>query len=852
MGSPTGEAGEPPPHTGEGRAHTREGRTHTGEGRAHTGEQQARSRGPSRRTLLAGGLAGAAGAAAIGLALDRGGARQAPGDAADRLGWEHSTARNRPVTALQYPFNTGWVFGGYARGSEQAGYDDTQLTPVTLPHCVTKLSWQKWNPAAWQRVWVYRRSFGGTGLLNGRVLVDFDGVMVNATVIINGRTAASHKGGYLPFSAELTGLLQPGDNVLAVVVDARCIPVPPEFPDAPGTVDFLQPGGIYRDVRLRLLPDIYLSDVFAQPVNVLTAHRSVGIGCTIDAARAPAAPVRITAALAQGTRKIATVSRTLHEVRAGQTVAALSLTGLGDIGLWSPASPELYGLTTTVSVPGSGTHSVRQRIGFRETAFRPDGFFLNGERLKIFGLDRHQLFPYAGMAMPARIQRRDAEIIKNDFNCNMVRCSHYPQSPHFLDACDELGLMVWEETPGWHHIGGAAWQDIVLANVHDMVVRDRSRPSVIIWGTRLNETRDYPGLYRRTRQIAQDLDGSRPSSGAMDRHSAEFWDEDVFAFNDYHLNAAGHYRLLPPLPNVPYLVTESVGVELPKPRHYRWTDPPALLARQAVYHAQVHDIAQSDPRYAGLLAWVAFDYASLQGPGGQSIKWAGVADGFRVAKPGAAIYLSQVDPGIRPVVVPVFFWDLADGAAPRGPGPNAMLASNCEQVEVFIGGDHAGTGRPLLDAELYGHLAYPPTLVDLTVSRNDRPELRIEGYLGGRQVAVVRMSCDPAGDRLAMTADDAAIIGDGSDATRVVFRAVDAYGNQRRYSSGEVKLHVMGPAELIGDNPFPLGEYGGLGAVWLRSQPGRSGPVTVIADHPDLGRARVVLTVTPAGGQRLD
>ena len=231
MGSPTGETGEPPPPTGEGRAHTREGRT-------HTGEQQARSRGPSRRTLLAGGLAGAAGAAAIPLALYRGGARQAPGDAADRPGWEHPTARNRPVTALRYPFNTGWAFGEYARGSEQPGYDDTQLTPVTLPHCVAKLSWRKWNPAAWQRVWVYRRSFDGTRLLNGRVLVDFEGVMVNATVIINGRTAAGHKGGYLPFSAELTGLLQPGDNVLAVVVDARCIPVPPEVPDGPGAVDF--------------------------------------------------------------------------------------------------------------------------------------------------------------------------------------------------------------------------------------------------------------------------------------------------------------------------------------------------------------------------------------------------------------------------------------------------------------------------------------------------------------------------------------------------------------------------------------------------------------------------------------
>ena len=811
-------------------------------------------RGPSRRTLLLGGLAGAAaaGAVAVPLALRRDEPPRTDEDSDRR-----QPLRTYPAAAREFSFNTGWVFGEYVAGSDQPRYDGTHLTGVTLPHCVTRLSWQKWKPSAWQRVWIYRRTFAGTGLLNGRVLADFDGVMVNATVLINGETVTTHMGGYLPFSAELTGYLHPGDNVLAVIVDGRCGPVPPQgVPGDPASVDFLQPAGIYRDVRLRVVPGTYLADVFARPVDVLTPHRGVDIRCTINAAGAPNAPVRITAELSGparggGIRSIASTACILDQVRAGQTAAALTLTRLGAISLWSPASPALYTLTTTVSVPHAGTHSVRQRIGFREASFRPDGFFLNGERLKIFGLNRHQLFPYVGMAASARLQRRDAKIIKTDFNCNMVRCSHYPQSPHFLDACDELGLTVWEEAPGWHHVGDAAWQDIVLANVRDMVIRDRSRPSVIMWGTRLNETRDYPGLYHRTRQIARDLDGSRPSTGAMDHYGTQFWDEDVFGYNDYHLTALGHCRLRPPLPDVPYLVSESVGVELPRPRHYRWTDPPAVLARQAVLHAQAHDIAQSDPRYAGLIAWAAFDYASLVGPGGQSIKWAGVADGFRVAKPGAALYLSQVDPAVRPVVVPVFFWDLAGQSAPQSPGPDAMLASNCEQVEVFVGGEHTGAGRPVLDAEMYGHLAYPPTLVDLAVSRRDHPELRIEGYIRGRRVAVLRMSSDPAGDRLAMTADDSQINGDGSDATRVLFRAVDAYGNQRRYASGEVTLHVTGPAELVGDNPFAFGEYGGLGAVWLRSLPGRSGPVTVVAEHPTLGRARVMISVGPGGRELL-
>ena len=806
--------------------------------KSSSGDDHGQSGGPSRRALLLAGLAGTAGIAALPATELVRDLAAADGDT------------DPGPAAREYAFNQGWLFHEYAQGSYLADYDDSRFTPVTVPHCVTELSWRDWNPLSWERTWVYRKHFDAAGLLDGRVLLDFDGVMVNAAVMINGQLAGSHQGGYLPWSTELTSYLRPGGNLLAVIVDSRCLSVPPEgVPGHPGSIDFLQPGGIYRDVRLRVLPETFLSDVFAQPGDVLTAQPRVDVQCTIDAATAPAGPVQLTAVLSDHDRRVAAVSRTLAGVPAGTSVAGLRLSGLRGIELWSPGNPRLYELTTTLSVRGAGTHTMRKRIGFRQAEFRPDGFFLNGERLKIFGLNRHQLYPYTGMAMPARVQRRDAEILRNDFNCNMVRCSHYPQSPHFLDACDELGLMVWEEAPGWHDIGGAAWQDMVVRNVRDMVVRDRSRPSVVVWGTRLNETVGHAGLWRRTRQAARELDGSRPSTGAMDRHGLRQWDEDVFAFNDYHL-ADGRARLLPPLPRVPYLVSESVGVMRITPRHYRWTDPPTELGRQAVLHAQVHDIAQSDPRYAGLLAWAAFDYASLLGPGGQRVKWAGVADGFRVAKPGAAIYLSQVDPQVRPVIVPVFFWDFEGGATPAGPGPDTMIATNCEQVEVFVGGEHAGTGTPMLASEMYGHLAYPPTLVDLTVARNSHPELRIEGYVGGQQVAVARMTADPAGDHLAMTVDDTMITGDGSDATRIVFRAVDAYGNQRRYGTGEVTLRADGPVDLIGDNPFEFGAYGGLGAVWARSRPGTTGPVTVTAEHRLLGRARVEFGVRSAGRTR--
>ena len=748
-----------------------------------------------------------------------------------------------------YDFNQGWLFGGrYVSGSAEPGYDDSRFTEVTLPHTVTPLSWGDWDPAAWQDLWIYRKHFSGRGL-SGRVLAGFDGVMTDARVIVGGVQVAAHRGGYLPWSAELTGHLSGGDNVLAVIVDSRWLDVPPDgAPGGSAAVDFLQPGGIYRDVTLRAVPDVFISDVFAKPADVLSPARAVGVQVTIDAARVPGAPVRVTAELRDGARSLAGAEDTVTISGTGCTVARLRITGIPDVTLWSPEEPKLYTVHTTVSFPGGQPHTTQVRAGFREAAFRADGFYLNGQRRKIFGLNRHQLFPYTGMAAAARVQRRDAEILRNELNCTMVRCSHYPQSPHFLDACDELGLMVWEEPPGWQYIGGADFRDIVLQNTRDMVIRDRNRPSVIVWATRLNETRDFPALYRQTRQIACDLDGSRQTTGAMDRRSVRHWDQDVFGYDDYH-SSRGDATLKPPLPGVPYLVSEAVGALAGAPL-YRWVDTQAVLAGQARMHAQVHAAARSDSRYGGLLAWCGFDYASLNGGHRiwHAVKWPGVTDTFRVPKPGAALYRSQRDPAARPVIVPVFFWDFGPSSPPGGPGPGAMIATNCDRLEVYVGGRHVATGTS--DTSEFGGLAYPPVFVDLAVDGSALPGLRIDGYTGRRRVATVRMSADTSRDRLMLTADDPAIAADGTDTTRLTFRAVDAYGNQRPYVSGDVVLAMTGPGTLVGDNPFPFGAYGGVGGAFVRSLPGQAGAVTVSARHRDLGTATARIEVTQPSGRR--
>ncbi len=801
----------------------------------------------SRRTLLRAGVSGAAlaGAALAGLS---------------ECASSPAMIATSDEAAGIYEFNQSWLFGGiYTDGCTDPGYPDADFSRVTLPHTVTPLSWRDWDPQTWQNIWIYRRHFDSAALRGGRVFIDFDGVMTNATLILNGRKLAAHRGGYLPWSVELTDALVPGHNVLAVVVDSRWLPVPPDGARSQAAaIDFLQPGGIYRDVRLRVVPEAFISDVFARPIDVLTGGRRVDVACTVDAGRAQRSPLQITVELLDGPAKLASASATLHIAAPGRTTTHLSLTGIGDVTLWEPDTPKLYTVCTTLSwLLGSVEHSCVTRIGFREARFELDGFYLNGRRTPIFGLNRHQIFPFAGMAVPGRLQRRDAEILKNQFNCNMVRCSHYPQSPHFMDACDELGLMVWEEPPGWRYVGGLDSQDLIVENVHDMIIRDRNRPSVVVWGTRVNETGGHIDLYRRTVQLAHELDGTRPTSGAMRIHSTADWSGDVFAFNDYHVDADGNARLLAPLDGVPYFVSEAVGT-LDGVAYFRWTDDSQVLARQAVMHAQVHEIAQADARYAGLLGWTGFDYASLHGHTWDNVKWPGVADTFRVAKPGAAFYRSQVDPRLQPVILPVFFWDSQPPAAPHGHGSEAMIATNCDRLDFYVGGLHAATGYP--DTRRFGHLAHPPVFVDLRFNRvfvdlmagaTGPLELRIDGYARGRLVATARMSADTSRDRLALAADHAAIVADGSDATRLTFRAVDEHGNQRRYVTGGVSLSLSGPALLVGDNPFPFGEYGGVGGAFIRSLAGRTGLVTMKAEHATLGEATIaVRVIPPAAGRR--
>jgi beta-galactosidase len=740
-----------------------------------------------------------------------------------------------------------WLFGGkFADGTDQPGFKDATFSRVTLPHCVTKLSWQKWEPAAWQDVWIYRRHFRvPADFRHRRVFLDFTRVMTSATPVLNGHSLSKHLGGYLPFSYEVTDLLTGGDNVLAVKVDSTWQNVPPDGkPKGASGVDYLEPGGIPGSVSLRVTPQIFISDVFAKPVKVLDPDRSVQLTGSLDAALLPEKPVSIRAVLLNADKTIATASTTLTIDRPAKTDFNLALTNLGDIKLWEPDHPHLYTIVTTLFVDGQPVHDYRTRIGFREARFTADGFFLNGRRLRLFGLNRHEVYPYAGFAMPDRVMRRDAEILKHEYNCNIVRCSHYPQSEAFLDACDELGLMVWEETPGWGYLGDDAWKELVVRNVTDMVLRDRNHASIIIWGVRVNESADDVPLYQRTTAIAKSLDGTRACSGSLTSSPRKNWHEDVFALDDYHSAKDGSVGIKAPLPGVPYMLAETVGgFSYGKKgfnNRYRHAGELDIQMKQAVYHAQAHDRAAAYERFCGVIGWCAFDYSSLLNCF-QAVKCVGVADVFRIPKLGASFYQAQVSPKIRPVIQPSFYWDFGPNS-PRGPGKHAAIFSNCDRLEIFVAGKPHATIKP--DREHYPHVKYAPSFCDLDVDGKDKPELRIDGYVDGQLVLTKSFSSDAAQDQLLLAADDSKVTGNGSDATRLVFQVADKFGQPRAFAPGEIAFELTGPGTILGDNPFSLEDNGGVGAVWIKSVAEGKGRITIKARHSTLGKKIVTINVS--------
>lgn len=719
------------------------------------------------------------------------------------------------------PFNDGWL---YHPEPVDDTAPDSRFEPVTLPHANVVLPHHNFDNAEYQFVSTYRRRFTPPELEPGqRLFVDFEGAMIASTVALNGVRLGEYRGGFTPFSFDLTDQLVPGENLLTVHLDSR------ERTDIPPygfVVDYLTFGGIYREVALRVVDACHIEDVFVQTRDVLTGQPRVAADTTLrNLTNAPRAlTLRAELLDAQGQR-LADATEAIA-LAPGEALYTLEMQASG-VRRWTLDDPALYTLRVTLAERGALTDCVDTRFGFREARFEPDGFYLNGERLPLIGLNRHQTYPYIGAAAPARLQRRDAEIVKWELGCNLVRTSHYPQSRHFLDRCDEIGLLVFEEIPGWQHIGDDDWKQLSLDYLRAMIVRDRSRPAIILWGVRVNESPDDEAFYTATNALARRLDPTRQTGGVRYFQDSQFL-EDVFTYNDFS-NTVVEPK------HTPHMVTEFNGHMFPTKS---W-DQEERAVEHALRHARIQDRQIGMPDVVGAIGWCAFDYNTHQEFGsGDRVCYHGVMDIFRLPKYAAYFYGSQIDPARRVVLQAATVWSMGDRS---GGGVNPLVVfSNCDAIEVFIGDERIGRFSP--DRETFPHLPHAPYVIPmpqqhLTWGRT-LPDLRLMGHLNGEAVAEQRIAADGLPRALALAADHDELIADGADMTRVAFRIVDRFGNRLPYTNQVVTLEVEGPADLIGENPFALA--GGQAAVYLRARR-EPGEVRIRATTPRLPPAEVTI-----------
>lgn len=720
------------------------------------------------------------------------------------------------------PLNHKWLYSEKASPEAlQPGFNDKGFARVTIPHTNKMLPASGFNETEYMFVSVYRRHFKMPKDLKGqRIFVDFGGVMTAAKVYLNGKNLGEYKGGYTAFSFELTKDLNwSGNNVLAVEVDST---ERKDIPPFGNLVDYLTFGGIYREVEIRAVPQAFIGNVFAKPVNVLKDNRSVNVKVFLEGSQTN---IKLTAELRDGGKVIASNSQTV--ANAGQATYELNLNNIGTVELWDIKNPKLYSVNVTMSAGDKTLDHYDTRIGFREAKFTTEGFYLNGKHLKLRGLNRHQTYPFVGQAMPARGQKRDAWIIKHELKCNTVRTSHYPQSTHFLDACDEYGLLCFEEIPGWQHIGDQAWRDLSVHYVDSMIRRDWNHPSIILWGVRVNESGDNKDFYTQTNKLAHDLDDTRQTGGVRFRYNSERL-EDVYTMNDFG------FPLRPP--NHPlYFNTEFSGHMYPTKR----ADNVERIKEHTHRHARVHDQLASDVKYAGGLGWCAFDYNTHDYFGsGDRICYHGVSDIFRIHKPAAGFYMSQVDPAEQIVLEPAFDWARGDE---NESFTNALVCSNCEKLKYYMGDRMIAEVEP--DRKTYPNLKYAPFTANLHSAIGRKWEdLRIEGYIGGKMVIERKMSAKGVDQQFIVKADDTELVADGIDMTRVVFRVADEFGNARPFAQGVIQFTIEN-GEIIGDSPFAL--VGGCGAVWIRSTE-RAGTIRLTAKHPRLGSKLVEINAKPA------
>ena len=753
----------------------------------------------------------------------------------------------------------GWEFTPHWSVDFGLGKGEGQL--VRLPHNAADLPNHYGDHNAYQMICGYRKKLPIPAEYAGkRLFLQFDGAGHIATVYVNGQKAGHHRTGYTGFRVEITKFVTIGEEALiAVELDTTENPATPPFGFV---IDYLTYGGLYREAWLDVRNESMIEDIFVSTPRTDSVH--------IEIKSQGAELCRLSILEEDGTPLLTR-----------ETTSPADL-NFPEAKLWNIDDPHRYILRCEL-LDGYGKVQDTQEVkfGVRTAEFKNDGFYLNGKKTFLRGLNRHQCYPYMGYAAPESLQREDARILKEELGCVAVRTSHYPQSQYFIDECDRLGLLVFTEIPGWQHIGDKKWQEQAVENTREMVLQYRNHPSIVLWGVRINESGDCDEMYERTNALARELDPSRPTSGVRCILKSNLL-EDVYAYNDFsHIGTNPGVRLkknVTPDMNKPLLVSEHSGHMFPTKSFDNWS----RRQEHALRHATVQSAAAASGEHCGCFGWCMFDYPTHKDFGsGDRVCYHGVLDFHRNPKLAADVYASQQEK--KPVLSISSPMDIGD--YPGGQLGTVYAFSNAEKVllykndqfvtELKKGNWNGLPHSPFVMDDIVGQLletqeGYDKKKADtvrkalLTIAEKgleylsvaDKMQIaamalrykidykiawdlygkyignwggaatvwRVDAVTDGKVVAS-KICCPTAALQLEVTVSATELQEKASyDMAAVRIRVLDANGNIAPYAQIPVLLKLEGEAELVG--PAAVTAEGGMCGTYIRTT-GRKGEATL-------------------------
>ena len=722
---------------------------------------------------------------------------------------------------------------------------------VTLPHTARLES--KIVVSQFQGDCIYRKTFLCPLKKDEKAFLYFEGVMMTATVYLNGTKITTHEGGYLPFNVDLTSALKRGKNVIEVRVNNDDNPqIPPGKPIK--DLDFNYYGGIYRNVKLIKTKEIHITNAVHENI-----PGSGGVFVNFNSFESSTAKAKVLVHVKNESCKSAKIRvETTIEDGKGYSYRSISeqkeLTShssqqiesqaiVHNAELWSPSHPFLYHLTIRVYKDNKLVDEQYQKIGVRFFELKEDGFYLNGSKYALSGTNRHQEYPYVGYALSDNANWRDAVLIKNA-GFNFVRMSHYPQSESFLDACDELGLIVMDCLPGWQFMGDSTFQVNVKQNLRDMVRRDRNRTCILFWENSLNETWMEPIF---TKELNTILDEEMPfysiSCSWIDDPSYDLFiparqhAKAPVYWNSYqngrkHILVAeyGDWEYYAQNAGFQQSTFSDLKEEERTSRQLR-SDGEKRLLQQAFNFQEASNSNHQGKQIIGEANWLMFDYNRGYSP---DLESSGIADIFRIPKFSYDFYKSQVSPSdslLDPRLESGYYLSIANFWTPESP-LDVTVFSNVEEVSLYLNDSLIGRQKPTINS-FSDQLNHPP--FHFQVSKFVPGRLMAVGYANHTEVAFQQVFTPeiPNGMYVDVAEGGISLAKDQMD---MVFIRAFVTSNETLVPTAEeeftFKIIKGKNAFLIGENPVK--SEAGIASILLKTE-GFHDEIQIEASSPKLG-----------------